>query len=470
MPTGPTGCGGRPHVAEPSGRNRSRTLNRRELVRWGALVLAIGIVVVFLAAQKSSTTVSYKTSPVGRNYVEGAAGELSGAVLPTVEEMERRVAADQVVVLDGAVARWDTALIEDMIRGTDERILVAPPGLTDVQQKDLARVESATIRVVGTDVSGISSSTLPEWQHQFITRDITFLLVARIAIDQDSPTPSVVGPVEWRPPTTAELAPVVRELNTGTDLFVAPGATLTKIPADAEHAFPPGRVLYAAFPYQPRGEPVPDFGTALTAAFPGTPIVVMYGSWVGYYGPGQADFADVVAAGYFGPYGDRLGRFEYPQLNVLGTYLDQMTNMRYAGVYDLPLPYRPVDPLALALPALPWVFGLCVVVFLALSVTPLVQGRTAAARPGGGTGSAARLAGLTSLAVEMSALTGSAGNPSLTRGIRRLQSATEALAGNLPVRQVKLQLDRAETELAATARALGRPDYQPSAYLAGLSR
>ncbi|WP_432839798.1 hypothetical protein [Dactylosporangium sp. CA-092794] len=77
----------------------------------------------------------------------------------------------------------------------------------------------------------------------------------------------------------------------------------------------------------------------------------------------------------------RLGAYAYPQGNVLGAYLALVTDVRYAGLFDRPLPYQPFDPLRVALPALPWLFAACVVVFLLLSAAALPRRRRPAALP-----------------------------------------------------------------------------------------
>jgi hypothetical protein len=168
-----------------------------------------------------------------------------------------------------------------------------------------------------------------------------------------------------------------------------------------------------------------------------------------------------VAASFYAQFGDRLSLYDYPQRNLLAAYLARVADVRYAGLFDRPLPYRPLDPLRVALPALPWLFAGCVVVFLALSGRAALR-RTGPASAGAGTN--ARLAGLTALAVEVSGLTR---GPDLVRGIGKLGAAGDALANGLPDRHVRSLLADAEAELDAVARALGRADYRPDAYLAG---
>jgi hypothetical protein len=111
-----------------------------------------------------------------------------------------------------------------------------------------------------------------------------------------------------------------------------------------------------------------------------------------------------------------------------------------------------------ALPVLPWLFAVCVLVFLAMSVRA-VRG------PGRGLNHApARLAGLTTLAIEMSGLSR---DPALVRALSKIEEARVSVADDLPDRHVIGLLDSAESELDTAARALGRADYRPANYLAG---
>jgi hypothetical protein len=128
---------------------------------------------------------------------------------------------------------------------------------------------------------------------------------------------------------------------------------------------------------------------------------------------------------------------------VLRAYQNRVADVRYSGLFDRPLPYRPLDPLRVALPALPWLFAACVVVFLLLSV----RSARRPARPAPGLGTPARLAELTGRAVELSVLTRRSDDPALTRGITKLMAARDALAAELPDAHVRELLDGAQTEL-----------------------
>ncbi|MEU4569100.1 hypothetical protein [Micromonospora sp. NPDC023956] len=439
-----------------------------DLARWAVLGLAVLVLVVFLIAQRQSVDVSYGRSPASAAVPEGSAGELTDTTVPSVTEMDAMVAAAPVVRLPGSVASWDEQRVREVIGDRDVRILVAPPGLDEAERDRVREVEDVTVRVLGLQVSGgmyqASADTLPGWRAQFATGDVTNPLVALIAALGDEPTPPDRDELRWRTPDAAELAPVTADLR-ATGRHVADGATLTAVPArTAASAFPDGDALYVALPRQPRGEPVPRYGPALARIFPDRPVVVLYGAWIEYHGPHGDEFAEVTGASFYGQFGDRLSRYEYPQDNVLHAYLARVTDVRYAGLFDRPLPYRPVDPLRVALPVLPWFFAACVVGFLALSARSLWRGvgRTGTVR---GPGTTARLAGLTALAVEMSLLTDRRSDPGLTRGVTKLQAARTALDEGLPDRHVRNLLTEAEAELDDTARTMGVAGYRPTVYL-----
>ncbi|MFV2083066.1 hypothetical protein [Micromonospora sp. LOL_021] len=443
-----------------------------EVVRWGALTAAVAVLVVFLLAQRQDIDVSYGQSPARATIAEGSAGELSDASVPSVDEMTALVAADPVVRLPGAVADWDDDRVAAVIGDADVRILVAPPGLDEAERDRVREVDNATVRIIGTQVSGgfyqAYSTDLDSWRGQFATGDVTGLLTVLIAALTDQPEPPDEEGFAWRDPTPAELDVVVGDLRTA-GRHVADGATLADAPRPgAADAFPDGTVRYVALPRQPFGEPVPNYGPALAEVFPGDPVVVQIGNWVEYHGPAANEFAEVAAASFYGQFSDRLSRYDYPQTNVLDAYLSRVTDVRYAGLFDRPLPYQPVDPLRVALPALPWLFAGCVMLFLVLSVRSVLRAGNPAGQRRSVRGHStvpARLAGLTALAVEISAVPGGASDAPLTRGIGRLGAARAALDDDLPDRHVHTLLDEAEDELDGAARLLGFDGYRPDVYL-----
>ena len=441
-------------------------------VRWVALAAAVAALVIFVVAQRQSVDVSYGRSPSGSGGVaEGSAGELSDATVPSVDEMAARVRAAEVVRLPGSIARWDEKRVRAAMGAEPMRILVAPPGLDTAEYERVRDVRDAEIRIVGTRVSGglyqASGDSADDWRAQFGTGDVTNLLVTLIAGIREQPSPADVGTVAPREPTAAEVAVVAAQLRR-TGVYTAAGATLTEIPAKAAaSAFPTG-ALYAVFPRHSSAAPLPRYGPALTRLFPGRPVVEMHGDWIEYHGPQAGEFAEVAAAGFYSQLGDRLSRYAYPQANVLGAYLNRVTDVRYAGVFDRPLPYRPADPLRVALPFLPWLFVACAGVFFALSVRSLLRPlRRPRARPQPGT--PARLAGLTALAVEMSALTDSRSEAALTRGITALTAARSALDDELPDAHVRSLLANAEADLDEAGRLLPYPGYRPTEYLERLA-
>lgn len=426
-----------------------------ERLRWIFLGVAAAVLVVFVLAQRQSVEVSYGDSPSG-TLAEGAAGELSGATVPSVAAMTAMVEAAPVVRLPGSIAQWDEARVKAAIGPASVRIIVAPPGLDKAGQDRVRAVENATVRVLGTAVSGdiyqASGSAIADWRAQFGAGDVTGQLVALIAGIRKQPAPASVDAWRWRDPTAAELATVTAGLRARgtsavlpvTGLYVAPGATLT-VPPSTGAVFPGPAAKVVVLPRQPYGQPAPHYGPALAAAFPGTSIIVMYGQWIEYNGPSAAALADVAAATFYSQFGDRVGLYSYPADVVLDSYLGRVLDLRYAGLFDRPLPYRPLDPLRVALPALPWLFGLCALVFLALSVRSM---RPEKRRD---LGVPARLADLAARAFDLSALTGTDSDPVLIRGITYLTAAREALDHKLPDPHTAKLLDAAEKELGAAA-------------------
>ncbi|MEU0792489.1 hypothetical protein ABZ342_20660 [Amycolatopsis sp. NPDC005961] len=434
-------------------------------IRWALLAVAGAVLVTFLLVQQQSTDVSYGQAPAAKDPIpEGAAGELSGATVPSAEQLTAMVKDSPVVRLPGAIATWDEQAVRAAAGSAGVRVIVAPPGLPKDARTRIKDVDAATVQVIGTEVTGgalqVSPDRAAEWIHEFATGDVTeslTTLAAHLGHRPDAPDQPALA---RRDPTAAELADVTAQLRS-SGRFIAPGATLKDPPATTT-AFPGARPLYVALPQQPAGQPLVHFGPALAKEFPGRPIVALYGQWVEYDGPSAAAFSDVVTASFYGQFADRLSTYAYPQRNVLGAWLDRVTAIRYAGLFDRPLPYTPFDPLRVALPALPWLFAACAVGFLALSARRMVR----PPRPTG-VGVPARLAGLTALAVEISGLTDGASAAALTRGITQLTAAREAFTGKLPDRHVHGLLDAAESELDSTAGLLGRPEYRPAEFLQG---
>jgi hypothetical protein len=443
------------------------------IVRVVLAVAAVACVVFFVAAQGRGAQVTYGSGAAPEES-PSAPPEQPTVDLPSAPEMAAMLDEEPVVRLPGAVAAWDEERVRQAIGDRDVRIIAAPPGLTKEQRSAFAEVDFEVRRdleddadltvltISGTRVSGgiyeVAPSTLDEWRAQFGRNDVTAPMIALINQLIGSGDEPVEGPAdERREPTPDELEVVAEQLRE-SGRFTAPGASLTDVPADASaEAFGGVPAMYAAFPVQPAGERVPDYGPALARLFPETAIVVLYGSWIEYHGPHAADFAEVAAAGYYAQYGSVLARGPYPQDDVLRVYLRQVASVRYAGLFDRPLPYTPFDPLSVTLPALPWIFAGCAALLLALSARPLL--RRTAARP---LGTAGRLGELSALAVEVSGLTEKAQDPAFARAIVHLRAARDAIAGGLPDRHVHRLLDHAAEELDRVGRAVPVDGYRPA--------
>ncbi|HEY2056907.1 MAG TPA: hypothetical protein VGH57_00940 [Amycolatopsis sp.] len=433
--------------------------------RWGLLAVAVLTLVLFLTQQaQQNAHVSYAQSPSSGKSVQDGTSGTNGATVPSTDQMKALVQASPVVRLPGAVAVWDEAAVRKAIGNADIRILVAPPGIDKDAAKRVRDVSDASVTIVGLEVSaGIGTASADNasiWQRQFGTADVTNEVLTMVASVRHQPSPPDVAPVQRREPTAAELATAAASLR-ATGRYLAPGSTLGNPPATTT-AFP-GEPLYVALPAQPAGEPLVHYGPALAKEFPGRPIVVMYGGWIEYDGPSAAEFTDVATAGFYGQYGDFVSSRSYPQDGLLGAYLSQVTDIRYAGIFDHPLPYVPFDPLHVTLPALPWIFAACAVGFLGFSIRPALHRN----RPSATAGLPARLAGLTALAVEVSGLTDGPSDAALARGIADLTTAREALDKKLPGKLARAALDSAQSELDTVAELLGRDDYRPAHYLPG---
>ncbi|GLY07992.1 hypothetical protein [Actinoplanes sp. NBRC 101535] len=436
-----------------------------QTVRWAALTVAALTMLVFLGSQRSDFEVSYARSPAGGNGKVAPAGTVT---LPSVEEMTRLVRASPVVRLPGTVARWDTARVDAAIGDSGLRILAVPPGLDEASTERLRAVEAADLRIIGTAVTlgtiSVGGSTLADWRDEFATADVTNSLLLLIADLRDQPAPAMPETLRWREPAAAETAVVAADLRAG-GFHRAEGAALEEAPQKST-AFPDGRVLYVALPVQPLGKPVPEYGPALAKLFPDTPIVVMYGGWIEYSGPFAGDFADIAAAGFYSQAASVMERSAYTQRGVLETYLQRVTEIRFAGIFDRPLPYQPPDPLRVALPALPWIFVLCVLLFVVISARPiLLPAGPQVARLIPGT--LAQLAALTALAVEMSALADQRSETPLARALVSLTAARDAVDADLPDAHVRAMLRNAEIELDRAARLLPYRGYRPAEYLRG---
>lgn len=454
------------------------------LIQIGSLAAAIALVVVFVFSQKQTTDVRYGTNTdsgsdsVGTNPAAGGASKPSG-IVPPDPELKRELAASTIVRLPGAIAGFDHDTVLAKINKADAvlakrgdpkiHVVIAPPGISDADSDRIYALPGTNVKIIGLTVSyqgyDATPSSLGDWQGMFSDGDVTSQILSLISSDLGQPDPSGTSSVHWRAPTAAELRTVAAGVAGPGRLYVAPGASLTSVPESASDAFPATPPMVAAFPQQPLGAAIPNYAPALAKEFPNTPIIVMYGYSVSYAGPFGQDTSDVATGGFYGRYGSKIAGQAYPQWNILNVYLQQWATVRYAGLFDLPLPYTPPDPISITFPALPWVFLGCVLIFVGVSAHSVHTRRNRRPSPAASS-DWNRLSGLSSLAVEVSPLADAGvANAALTRGIRRLSAAKSAIQADRHESLVGSQLDAAEREFSTVATAIGRTEYQPDHYL-----
>lgn len=347
----------------------------------------------------------------------GSATTAPATKIPSDVELKRELAASTIVRLPGAVAGFDEATVLAAIRHADAvhgkrgepktHLVVAPPDISQADTQRIYALPGSNVKVIGLTVGYQGESATPsdlgDWQSLFSDGDVTSLILSLMASDLGEPDPSdTSSSVHWRNPSAAELN-TVRAGLAADRLYTAPGATLDAIPKSASDVFPNTAPMVVAFPQQARGAAIPNYAPALATQFPNTPIIVMYGYSVSYAGPFGKDTADVATGGFYGQYGSKIADQAYPQWNILNVYLQQWAKVRYAGLFDRPLPYTPPDPVGITFPALPWVFLGCVLIFVAVSVHS-VHSHRHRRLPSASPTDWHRLAGLSALAVEVSPL------------------------------------------------------------------
>ncbi|MEJ7650151.1 MAG: hypothetical protein WKF57_14135 [Nakamurella sp.] len=443
---------------------------RPEVVRWLLAALAVCAAVVFVAVQGRSSDARYELNTASSRLTPT---ETPTATLPSSAELTNQLRRQSRVRLPGATAWFDEAQVRAAIGDADIRIVVAPIGLTSDQSRMLYELdpfdEDATgvhevIRIEGTAVSGGGHSSLaddlPGWQRQFAQGDITGPLLALVAALRDAPTPADPKAAAVRAPTAAELAPVLAAVRS-SGVHLDPAAGVTEVPATAGTAFPDAQPIIATFPRSTPGAPLVDWATALSAAFPGRPVVTLTGLWVDYRGPDADRFAEIASASYYGQYRTVLSERVLPTQGVLRTFLARIAELRLSGIFGRALPAPSFDPLSVTLPALPIVFAGCAAGFLVLSVRQLRRRPLFLISPAG----RARLAGLSSLLIETSGLADRRADAPLARAAVALRAAGSAMTERGLQAEVRRQLDAASAELKTVADLLGRKDYRPTEYV-----
>lgn len=389
------------------------------LIQWGSLALALVVLVIFLLAQQRIAAEQYGTDRLDSAPIDATPSLAPTGTLPTDAQLQQAMAASTIVRLPGAVATLDEAAVTARIKQADAvlaakdepaiKVVLAPPGLSDADVRRIYHLEGSNVTVIGLAVSFEAYSVLPsitaDWQSVFGTGDVTQLILAGIAagLEQAAP-PDEPSSLQWRDPTADELSAMTAGLRDDR-LYVGTGADLSGIPKLAATAFPGTEAMVVALPQQQRGQSVPDYAPALAREFPNTPIVVMYGYWISYAGPHADAYADLAAATFYGSTREVISEKHFPQFNLLSVYLQRWAALRFSGMFDRQLPYSPPGPIGIALPALPWIFLGCVLIFVAVSVHSVHRRRPGPQLPAHSAhGQWARLTGLSSLAIEVSPL------------------------------------------------------------------
>ncbi|NNG37569.1 hypothetical protein [Nakamurella aerolata] len=363
------------------------------------LVLAAVAVLLFLLSQTQRPGIDY-----GRDR-SGSAGSVSGDTRPKVQlpptaELVARLRADPIVRLPGSTTTVDDASVLAAIdavgrRGAsgsaadkryDPRVLITPPGDVDdavrALKKQLPDVIVASGTAVRAGIFEISSSTLITWRNGYLGGDVTGVVLDMLAHHTGGEAPVAQDRVTLRPPTDAELAPVLSAVESG-GAYRAPGVgrdVRSQTPAAAAEAFPGAMAFVAYFPPQVGVAEIPDYATALAQRYPERPVLVMYGAWPEYRGPFESD-RELVTASVLGEYSRVIDRgYPYHQGVLADRFFQRWADFRHSGMFDRPLPYTPPDPAAVARPALPWVFLAAVLGFVIASVRSRGRGGAGSGR------------------------------------------------------------------------------------------
>lgn len=446
------------------------------MLQWGALVLSAVFALLFLLVQSQTANFRYGVETVPPvSLDDDAEAEPAAPDLPSVAQIDALRAESRVVTLPGAIAGFDRAEVDRALAAVtgfvntdddtvDPGVLLVPPDTTREQRTVLRDAERLDVKVYGMQVSGDrgtpAAEDLTSWQNVLVSGDVTDTLVGAIQLLGEQTFESAIPRVPWREPTSAELATVSAALDSDRR-YLAPGSTVTELPATAAAAFPDTAPLLVVLPRASYGESVPEYGPALAARYPDTPVVVMYGYWIDVHGPGD-DGLELVRAAFYGATPSDFADGGYRQSGVLGLFLQRWAEFNYSGMFDRPLPYTPPDPVRVAWPILPWIFAAGVLFFVVMSVRMTLQLRPMAAdqRPNRHT-----LAGLSTLAVELSGLVGPDQRTDFTQGTVALTHAQDGLDADLPADRVAAVLDEAASALDSVARSLDRPDYRPERFL-----
>lgn len=446
-----------------SARPAAPPVNRRTVLQWTSLALLVLTALIFMTREVQQPAATF--AAVAKDTTPQDAAQQPAP--PSYDAILAQYGEQRIIRLPGAIAQLDAAAVTPWLDAAGaSRVILAPP--RDPDDRDRLEVPDDVVLVTGTSVSlspyQTFSTTFADVSRLLGAADVTgdVITLAAAVAEQRDDAPQTT-PLAVRAPTADETAAVVADLADDGVAFIS-GAPAFARPAENGFAAAP---LIVVAPYAAPGTPAVDYRDAVSAAYPGRPVVTMTGLWIQYGGAGVDAFAPAITASFYGQLEDRLRTYDYSQETVLAANLARVAQFRTSGMFDLDAPYVAPDPLHLTLPVLPWVCGGLALVLLGAAVWPRRPAQTDPV----GAASVARYAGLSELAVEISGLVPSSAEGAFTRAGAALRAARDGLDGAaITDGELDALLGRAEGELATVADRLQRDDLEPARYLADRER
>lgn len=377
------------------------------------------VVLVLLAAVGLLTTLLATGS--------SAAGSPTDAAEPgdrppfDAEQVTADLLARPVVVLPGAIARFDRARIDALTADGTVKILVAPPGplegdanrayrsaLVDVARSVEDQWGGTVVRVTGIEVESVAPSGLSDVRYLLSTFDVTDELAFVTPYLQGGETgPNEDAAVVDRtdPATIADLTAQLRRSRVvvaGTGGDPLDGADPEGLATTWRSRTGTGLRLVVAPPLTP-GEPAPVTAADLAPAFPGETVVLLQGRWLDVAGPDRTAWT-VARDMTLSRYQDFLQTRRIGPAQLLGVLADQYAELTSGAVQNRPTPTQR-NPLSWLLLVLPWL-ALVVIAGFAVRHRSRKVRRAADARHRDVAGLAAAAADLPALAEGILALHG----------------------------------------------------------------
>lgn len=392
------------------------------------------------------------------------------------DEVTAELLARPVVVLPGAIARFDQARIDALTGDGTVKILIAPPGpldsadnrayrsaLADVAQSVEDRANVTVVRVTGVGVQSVGQSGLADVRYLLSTFDVTDELgfvtpylqggetgPSKDQMVLDRPDPAVVADLTAR---LRQSRVVVAEPAAGSFAVADP----ERLAASWSNRTGTGLRLVIAPPLTP-GDPAPVSAADLAPAFPDETVVLLQGRWLDVVGPNRTAWT-VARDMTLSRYEDFLESRQIGPAELLGVLADQYAELTSGAVDDQPTPTQR-NPVSWLLLILPWLALVLVIVFAVRRRSRTVR-RAADARHRDVAGLAAAASDLPGLAEGILALDGLARTgvardrlaeaTRAYRSARRLVDARDGAGAGAAVRE-------ASEALTDVAERLGVPN------------